>query len=163
MIGGIIGRKKLSRYLTINSLMIYVFCTSCKRDVDCFDLQNWQNNFRLTTWTKHFNKQRIWIFRIKFLLNWRNCGWVSYSISFKLHPKLLPRSKYLEAFLTFLTYGKIKIKSPSFFFLSKKMVKITKNWAKLTQKNYKFPPKTICIKNITSIKISGTISGTSYG
>ena len=44
----------------IDSLLIYVFCTNCEHKISFFfDLQNWQNNFRLTTFTKYANKQRI--------------------------------------------------------------------------------------------------------
>ena len=51
----------------------------------CFDLQNWQNNFRFTICTKHVNQQRICVI---FWLNWRNYGPVSYSFSCKLCVKM---------------------------------------------------------------------------
>ena len=46
----------LSQHLEINSLLIYVFCTSCLAIVKLFfflDLQNWQNNFMFKTCTKN--------------------------------------------------------------------------------------------------------------
>ena len=43
----------------------------------CFELQNWQNNFRFVNQETVINKE----YDVKFWLNWRNYGSVSYSFS----------------------------------------------------------------------------------
>ena len=40
-------------------LIIHMFCKGYEREIFWFDFQNWQNNFRFTTYTKNVNQQGI--------------------------------------------------------------------------------------------------------
>ena len=62
----------LSQYLTI-IVDLHLFCKNVKLFLSCFYLQNWQNNFRCTSNTKHINQilallKKVWICLAFFLL-----------------------------------------------------------------------------------------------
>ena len=74
---------------------LHVFLQYANMDIFCFDLQNWQKNFRFTTCTKHVNQQRVghqiftelkkcWICLIFFqlLLHWINANLIKIVLSY---------------------------------------------------------------------------------